>query len=247
MLVMQEQKSEAVRKLLSLGKERGYLRSDEVNNVLAAENCTTVEIDELLSILENDGIEILEETSAAEAAPAVLEITQKTTIYEPDVATAEEAAADSKPALFDKTIDPLRTYLREMGGVALLTREQEVAIAKRIERGHFRTLKTVSRCPLVLKELIIVGKALRQGVRSIKEVVHFSEEELTDEKLEETTRETIRTIRKIEKLYEGWLRKTAELEKAPKSTKPGYVRARRGVARIRIHMSLLVRSIGFKE
>jgi RNA polymerase primary sigma factor len=245
-LVIQEQKSDAVRKLLSLGKERGYLRSEEVNHVLAAESCTTVEIDEFLSALENDGIEVLEETSVAEAAPAALEITQRT-IYEPDAATAEEAAADSKPVLFDRTIDPLRTYLREMGGVALLTREQEVAIAKRIERGHFRALKTVSRCPLVLKELIIVGKALRQGVRPIKEVVHFSEEELTDEKLQETTRQTLRTIRKIEKLYEGGLRRAAELEKTPKSNKPAYLRARRGVGRTRIHMSLLVRSIGFKE
>ena len=76
-------------------------------------------------------------------------------------------------------------YLREMGTVPLLTREGEVAIAKRIERGQNLVLKTISRSPIVLKELLAVAKDLRKGARSIKEIVQFDDEELTEEKIEE--------------------------------------------------------------
>ena len=75
-------------------------------------------------------------------------------------------------------------YLREMGTVPLLTREGEVAIAKRIERGQLLVLKTITRAPLILKELLQVGEDLRNGSRSIKEIVQFDDEELTEEKIE---------------------------------------------------------------
>ena len=72
-------------------------------------------------------------------------------------------------------------YLREMGTVPLLTREGEVEIAKRIERGQLRVLKALSRSPIVIHELLAMGEDLKKGVRSIKEVVTFDEEEITEE------------------------------------------------------------------
>ena len=89
----------------------------------------------------------------------------------------------------EKTSDPVRVYLREMGVVPLLTRESEVVIAKRLERGNTRVLKTVSRSAIVVKELIAVGVDLRSGHRSIKDIVQIDEEELTVEKIEEKTNE----------------------------------------------------------
>src|SRR3989441_13314489 len=92
-------------------------------------------------------------------------------------------------------------YLREMGTVPLLTREGEVAIAKRIDRGQLVVLKTITRSPIVLKEMLAIREELRKGTRSIKEIVQFDDEGLTEEKIENKTRQVLKIIDKIEKLY----------------------------------------------
>ena len=85
-------------------------------------------------------------------------------------------------------------YLREMGTVPLLTREGEVEIAKRIERGQNRVMKAISRSPIVIREIVGLGEDLRRGVRNIKEVVTFDEEELTEEILQARVRATVGRI-----------------------------------------------------
>jgi len=139
----------------------------------------------------------------------------------------------------------MRIYLREMGTVPLLTREGEVAIAKRIERGQMLVLKTISRSPIVLKELLAIGEELRKDTRSIKEIVQFNDEELTDERIENKTKQTLKIIDKIKKLYRLALKRAAKLERTPKSKKRIYLRARMQLGRTRIKMSQLVRSIAF--
>src|SRR5260370_28883 len=134
-----------------------------------------------------------------------------------------------------------------MGVVSLLTREREVEIAKRIERGQLLVLKTISRSPIVLKELMAIGADLRKGARRIKEIVKFDEEDLTEDILENRTRATLRIIDKIEKLYDVGLKQAARLENTAKSNKRAYLTARGQVARTRVAMSQLVRSIDFKE
>src|SRR5258706_11760516 len=145
----------------------------------------------------------------------------------------------------EKTNDPVRIYLREMGKVPLLTREGEVAIAKRIERGKLLVLKTISRSPIVIKELLAIGEDLRKDSRAIKEIVQFDEEELTDAKIENKTRQTLRIIDKIEKLYQSALKQAEKLKHMPRSKKRVYLRAQRSLGRTRIEMSQLVRSIEF--
>jgi RNA polymerase primary sigma factor len=132
-----------------------------------------------------------------------------------------------------------------MGTVPLLTREGEVAIAKRIERGQLLVLKTISRSPIVLKEILAIGEDLRKDTRSIKEIVPFNDDELTEERIENKTRQTLRIIVKIEKLYETALKQAAKLENTPKSKRRAYLRAKYTLARTRIEMSQLVRSIDF--
>ncbi len=132
-----------------------------------------------------------------------------------------------------------------MGSVPLLTREGEVAIAKRIERGNNLVLKTLSRAPAVLKEVVAAGKDLREGARTIKDIVQFDADDLTEKKIEKKTQQTLKVIDQIEELYARALKQAAKLESTPQSNKRGLHKARRQLAQTRIEMSQLVRSIGF--
>ena len=243
-----QEKNDQIRNLILVGKERGYLLTDEVNGVLAAEEHTTEELDNLFASLETDGIEIYEDASAAKLAHTALEVAESTEIelvHEP--APGEEADLERKPGLLDKTSDPVRTYLREMGVVPLLTREREVSIAKRMERGQLLVLKTISRSPIVLKALLAVAEELRNGSRPIKEIIHFDDEDLTPEKIESKTRQTLQLIDKIAKFYDLALKQASKFEDTAVSNKRAYLRAKWQLARTRIEMSHLVRSVHFKE
>jgi RNA polymerase primary sigma factor len=240
-----EQKYDQVRQLIAMGKERGYLLYDEVNDILPAEIHSSEEIDDLLSTFERYGIDVYEDLSSAKAAQAVeAEPVEAVEVVEVKEGLPEEEL-DLTPGALEKTNDPVRMYLREMGTVPLLTREGEVAIAKRIERGQQLVLKVISRSPLVWKELLAVGEELREGRRSIKEVVQFDDEELTDERVEEKTRQTLRMIEKIEKLYREVLQLAARLERAPRSRKRMWVRTQYRLARKRVELGRLIRSIEF--
>ena len=132
-----------------------------------------------------------------------------------------------------------------MGAAPLLTREGEVVLAKRIERGQFLVLKTITRSPIVIKELLGIADELRDSTRSIKEIVQFNEEELTEEKIGNKTRQTLKILDKIAALYEVALKQAARVERTPKSKKRSYLHARYGVSRARIQMSQLACSIEF--
>jgi RNA polymerase primary sigma factor len=237
-----EEKYDQVRQLINMGKERGYLLYDEVNDLLPAEIHSSEEIDDLLSTFERYGIDVYEDLSTAKAALAgdsgeVAEVKEE--------APADDSELDLTPGSLEKTNDPVRMYLREMGTVPLLTREGEVAIAKRIERGQLLVLKTISRSPLILKELLAVGEDLRRGSRSIKEIVQFDDEELTEEKIEAKTRETLKAIDKIGKLYLLSVKQAEKLDRTARSNKRPYLRARYALGRTRVEMSVRVRDIDF--
>jgi RNA polymerase primary sigma factor len=239
---------EQVRNLISVGKERGYLLSEEVEQVLPAELHSTEEIDDLLSTFERVGISLYEDLAAAKAArtagdPIASESPSEE--WSDKTPVAEEGELDLTPGMVEKNNDPVRLYLREMGSVPLLKRQDEVAIAKRMERGHLMVLKSISRSPIVLKELIAVGEELRNGTLSIKKIIQFDQEELTEEETENKTREVLRIIGKIHQLYVLSLKQGAQLERIPKSRKRTYLRHRNRLARTRVEMSQLVRSIEF--
>ncbi len=229
-----------------MGKERGYLLYDEVNDILPPEVHSSEEIDDLLSTFERYGIDVYEDLSSAKAALAAADSSDGIETPVKEEATAsEDGELDLTPGSLEKTNDPVRMYLREMGTVPLLTREGEVAIAKRIERGQLLVLKTISRAPLILKELLQVGEDLRNGSRSIKEIVQFDDEELTEEKIEAKTKETLKEIDKIAKLYLMALKQADKLEKIARSKKRPYLRARYELARTRVEMSNRVRGLDF--
>ena len=243
-----EEKYDQVRQLINMGKERGYLLYDEVNDILPAEVHSSEEIDDLLSTFERYGIDVYEDLSSAKAALAAGEAGDTAEPVKEEAASSSsdnEVELDLTPGALEKTNDPVRMYLREMGTVPLLTREGEVAIAKRIERGQLLVLKTITRSPVVLKEIMAIGDDLRRGARSIKEIVQFDDEELTEEKIEHKTKQTLKQLDRIAKLYLQALKQALKLERTAKSKKRPYLHARYAVARTRIEMSNRVREIEF--
>jgi RNA polymerase primary sigma factor len=243
-----EEKYDQVRQLIAMGKERGYLLYDEVNDILPAEVHSSEEIDDLLSTFERYGIDVYEDLTSAKAALAAADGADGPEVgaaVEKEVVASEDGELDLTPGTLEKTNDPVRMYLREMGTVPLLTREGEVAIAKRIERGQLLVLKTITRAPLILKELLQVGEDLRTGSRSIKEIVQFDDEELTEEKIEAKTKETLKQIDKVAKLYLVAMKQAQKLEKVPRSKKRPYLRARYALGRTRVEMSRRFRELDF--
>jgi RNA polymerase primary sigma factor len=167
-------------KLIDTGKEKGYLTYGEVNDLLPGDITTPDDLDDLLTTINTQGIDVLNGEGRGERDK-----------YEPEAGEeSEDVELDLSPGTLEKTNDPVRMYLREMGTVPLLTREGEVEIAKRIERGQLRVMKAISRSPIVIREIVGLGEDLRRGVRNIKEVVTFDEEELTEEILQARVRST---------------------------------------------------------
>ncbi len=169
-------------KLIDTGKEKGYLTYGEVNDLLPGDITTPDDLDDLLTTINTQGIDVLSGES---------KFSGDREKYEPEAGEeSDDVELDLSPGTLEKTNDPVRMYLREMGTVPLLTREGEVEIAKRIERGQLRVMKAISRSPIVIREIVGLGEDLRRGVRNIKEVVTFDEEELTEEILQARVRST---------------------------------------------------------
>jgi RNA polymerase primary sigma factor len=241
-----EEKYDQVRQLIAIGKERGYLLYDEVNAILPPEVHSSEEIDEMLSVFEHYGINIYEDVTSAEAARDAPEAADFCAVEPKEELPTEGGELDLTPGILEKTNDPVRLYLREMSTVPLLTRESEVVIAKRFERGHLLVLKTITRAPLILKELLQVGEDLRNDSRSIKEIVQFDDEELSEEKIETKTKKTLKQIDKIAGLYLLATKQAAKLQRVPRSKKRSYLHARYALARTRVEMSRRVRELDFK-
>ncbi|HTC49984.1 MAG TPA: RNA polymerase sigma factor RpoD [Candidatus Aquilonibacter sp.] len=232
-----EDKYDDIKKLVDAGKEKGYLTYDQVNELIPQDVVSPEDLDDLLTTIGTQGIDVLEGPKLPSAA-----LDKK---FE-DLEEGEDVELDLTPGAMEKTNDPVRMYLREMGTVPLLTREGEVEIAKRIERGQIRVLKALSRSPIVIHELLAMGEDLKKGVRSIKEVVTFDEEEITDEILQNRLNEFTGKIDNMAKLYKKVAvvqekYNAVSLKKRPKDHR----RARKNFARAIVKVSIAVRKLGF--
>jgi RNA polymerase primary sigma factor len=236
-----EEKYDEVRQLISIGKEKGYLLYDEVNELLPAEITSSDELDDLFNTFGSAGIEVVD--------------SEKTYLQEKQFDRtsegAEELELDLTPGALDKTNDPVRMYLREMGTVPLLTREGEVEIARRIERGKLAVIKSISRTPTVAKMIIAMGDQLKAGARSIRELVIFQDDEITDERVEERAKEVhkqIDAVRKQRVIVQKLQEKLAETARGVTTReKRKYRRARWAVMRGQVVLSQLIREIEFTE
>ncbi|MGC9199668.1 MAG: RNA polymerase sigma factor RpoD [Acidobacteriaceae bacterium] len=175
---------EDVEQIIDAGKEKGYLTFGEVNDLLPGDITSPDELDDLMATINTQGIDVLTESRRG------VRDEERDVDSEPGE-ESDDVELDLSPGTLEKTNDPVRMYLREMGTVPLLTREGEVEIAKRIERGQLRVMKAISRSNIVIREIIGLGEDLKRGVRNIKEVVTFDEEELTEEILAARIKQTI--------------------------------------------------------
>src|SRR5438874_8165700 len=237
-----EDKYDEVQKLIDIGKEKGYLLYDEVSDLLPPEISSSAEdLDDLFSAFGTAGIEVIDTDDQSFAA--LDKVTSEKKFEEQPESDVE---LDLTPGALEKTNDPVRMYLREMGTVPLLTRDGEVEIAKRIERGQLRVLKAISRSPIVINELLALGEDLKKSVRSIKEVVTFDEEEITDEILQNRLKEFTGKIDDLAKAY----KKAGQLQEkfanvSQKKRPKDYRRARLNLAHAIVKVSLCVRNLGF--
>jgi RNA polymerase primary sigma factor len=236
-----EEKYDEVRQLISIGKEKGYLLYDEVNELLPADITSSDELDDLFSTFGSAGIEVVD-SEQKYREDKLLDRTGE---------GAEELELDLTPGALDKTNDPVRMYLREMGTVPLLTREGEVEIAKRIERGKLAVIKSISRTPTVARAIMTMGDQLKNEERSIRELVTFVDEELTDDKIEDRKRQVLRQIEAVRKAWMNLDKSKEKLEKTPRGTttrdKRKYRRVRWEAMRGRVEVSQLIRKIEFTE
>jgi RNA polymerase primary sigma factor len=232
-----DDKYDDIKKLIDTGKEKGYLTYDQVNDLIPHDVHSPEDLDDLLTTIGTQGIDVLEGPKLPSSA-----LDKK---FDEDE-VGEDVELDLTPGALEKTNDPVRMYLREMGTVPLLTREGEVEIAKRIERGQLRVLKALSRSPIVINELLAMGEDLKKGVRSIKEVVTFDEEEITDEILQNRLKEF---TGKIDDLAKAYKKANQLLEKfaavSQKKRPKDHRRYRIALARSIVDVSLCVRKLGF--
>ncbi len=236
-----EEKYDEVRQLISIGKEKGYLLYDEVNELLPADITSSDELDDLFSTFGSAGIEVVD-SEQKYREDKLLDRTGE---------GAEELELDLTPGALDKTNDPVRMYLREMGTVPLLTREGEVEIAKRIERGKLAVIKSISRTPTIAKLVIHMGDQLKSGERTIRELVIFNDEELTDERIEERSKEVGKQIEAVRRAWQVVEKANEKLADTPRGVttreRRKYRRVRWAALRARVELSQLIRRIEFTE
>ena len=231
-----EDKFDDIKKLIDTGKEKGYLTYDQVNDLIPQDVQSPDDLEDLLTTIGTQGIDVLEGPKMPSTALD----------REDAEELGEDVELDLTPGAMEKTNDPVRMYLREMGTVPLLTREGEVEIAKRIERGQNRVLKALSRSPIVIRELLAMGEDLKKGVRSIKEVVTFDEEEITDEIVQARLNHFTGKIDELAKAYKKAMQvqeKFAEISQK-KNPRP-YRRMHNKLGRAVIEVSKAVRDLGF--
>ncbi len=163
-----------VKDLLEVGRQKGFLTYDEVNDALPADIVSSDQIDDVMSMFGDNDIEIVDAQKAAqgtETKPTVAASEEQQAAPEEE----EEKDEDDEPG--GKSNDPVRLYLRKMGSVSLLTREGEVEIAKRIEEGEKEVLRALLACRLAVAEILEVGNKLKAGKLRVREVVKDAPDE----------------------------------------------------------------------
>jgi RNA polymerase primary sigma factor len=232
-------KYDRIRKLMNT-EGAGNFTAHEASDPMAEEVLSPDDLDDLAATVDRRGIDLSSEGDLP---------SQRRRRLQTEVEAGEDLefklAADE---VMDKTSDPVRLYLREMGAVPLLSRQGEIEIAKRFERGHLRVLKAISRSPIVIREIIAIGAALEDGSRSIKDLVIFDEEEITGEILAARAKATMIQIGKMAEHY----RKTQTLEeklaginqkKQPKQYRRYFWRA----CRQKVAVSRMIRALKYTQ
>jgi RNA polymerase primary sigma factor len=235
-------------RLLAMGRGKKFLSFDDLNREMPDKMMSPEDIEDVLERLEGANISVSDSDSALLEQAASLALDDDNELDEDDL------DLDLSAGTLDKSNDPVRLYLREMGIVPLLTREGEVSIAQRIERGQIKTQKSISRSPIAVERLIKLGEELEKGKASIRETVMFSEQaELTGEedKVDEYLRWTLEGIENIKNNYGKAVKNWNDLrdEQAKSKGKPSkkLLTLKRQTARARLEISQEIKNLNLTE
>ena len=224
-----DDKYDRLKQLMDAGKEKGYVLYDEVSELLPDDIAPGPELDDILVNLDGAGVEILEEPKLekGEDAEGLLE-------------------AELVQEFGDKTNDPVRMYLREMGTVPLLTREGEIELAKRIERGQTAVRKSLSRSAMITREILNLGEDLVRGAILVRDILLLPDMVVNDDSLESQRQDILRVVDEIERNYRKGQQFRQKLLAIPRTMKPKQHRALRwSLARTTVRIAQQIRSIPF--
>jgi len=217
-------------------KDKGYALYDEVNELVTEDfQGTGRDLDDVLSEFDAAGVEILEEPK--------IEFDKKL-----DETVDADLELELPADIAEKTNDPVRMYLREMGTVPLLTRDGEIELAKRIARGQAAVKKALSRSPIVIREVLSLAEELQADPERARDILILPDLMATDEVIAEQTQELINTIAEIEKQYRKSQQCRQKLQAVSRNMKPKAHRTLRwSLARTMVTISRLIRSVSFSS
>jgi len=231
---------EEMQQLIDIGKERGYLTYDEVNDALPADMISSDQIDDVMSMFGEMDIEVVETDEKISLG--------KGTVLEDDVAEdgddEEEEESEFEAGTLGRTSDPVRMYLREMGQVSLLTREGEVEIAKRIEEGEALVTRVIMKTPIAFKEIISLGEQLEKGQIGVAEVTKEYEEEEGSEEAQKQRERILSLVDQIHELDDRFMELREKLSAAKGAEKKAL---EKDCQAIRGEISELMRKIRLKD
>jgi RNA polymerase primary sigma factor len=246
-----DEKEDLMDRLMALGRRKKGLSLDQLHRELPENMLSADDIEDVLERLEGANI------SVAETDAQLLERASNLALDDEEEEAAvddDELDLDLSAGVLDKSNDPVRLYLREMGIVPLLNREGEVVIAKRIERGQIKTHKAISRSPIAVERLLKIGEDLAAGKASIRETVVFSEQaeiSVEEDKAEEYLRWTLEGIESIRQNFQpvlkAWVALIAEQEKAAGKKTKKLLTLRRKTARLRLDIAQEIKNLNITE
>ncbi|HEY2867172.1 MAG TPA: RNA polymerase sigma factor RpoD [Pyrinomonadaceae bacterium] len=244
-----DEKEDLMDRLLAIGKRKKFLSLDELNQEIPANMMSADDLEDVLERLEGANIPVAETDATLLERASSMALDEE----EEDV-DDDELDLDLSAGALDKSNDPVRLYLREMGIVPLLTREGEVSIAQRIERGQIKTHKAISRSPIAVERLIRIGDDLQASRMTIRETVSFSEQaeiSLEEDKAEEYMRWTLEGIATISQHYKEALKSWRTLLKEQEKTKgkktKRLMRLKRLTARARLEIAQEIKNLNLTE
>ena len=244
-----DEKEDLMDRLVALGRRKKFLSFDELNREIPNKMMSPDDIEDVLTRLEGANISVADTDAQLLEKAASLSLDEDAEEVDED-----DLDLDLSAGTLDKSNDPVRLYLREMGVVPLLTRAGEVTIAQRIERGQIKTRKAISRSPIAVERLLQIGDDLENGKGYIRETVTFSEQaELTGEedKAEEYLRWTLEGIGNIRITFNKALKSLENLREEQKKAKgkpsKKTMALKRQTARFRLEVSQEVKNLNLTE
>jgi RNA polymerase primary sigma factor len=172
---MAKKSLDEVKQLIDLGKEKGFLTYDEVNDLLPPDIVSSDQIDDVMSMFGEMDIEVVDSAQKVKIPKVKLDLEEEEELE------GEQEEVEFEPGVLGRTSDPVRMYLREMGSVSLLTREGEVEIAKRIEEGDRDVARVIYNTPITVKEVIALGDMLENFQINAADISKEVEEEELEE------------------------------------------------------------------